>query len=193
MSERTGTKTISHNARVLEDLYFAKLDASLLQKKREEMSREKAHSDLKEQLFFSDETISELLDIDVDVHTLRVVTLIPLIQVAWADHELSREEVEAILRAAHHEGIEEGSHEHELLEEWLSDEPDTELFTAWQNFIHEKSRYLPKKEAIALREYVLEAATKIARASGGFLGFGAISEEESDTLTQIKNAFQIVD
>lgn len=191
MSKPSGTESLSHNAATLENLFFAKKDAKLLSIRRAEQTLEQRKAALQEFTSFSTETINELVENGIDQHTLKAVSLIPLLAVAWADHHLDQKETKSILRAAHAEGIDDGSDEYELLEHWLNEEPEPSLFQAWKHLIAESVQKLSAEEVQSLESQVLKLTQRVAEAAGGFLGFASVSDEENVVLQEIKDAFSV--
>ena len=191
MSKPSGTESLSHNAATLENLFFAKKDAKLLSIRRAEQTLEQRKAALQEFTSFSTETINELVENGIDQHTLKAVSLIPLLAVAWADHHLDQKETKSILRAAHAEGIDDGSDEYELLEHWLNEEPEPSLFQAWKHLIAESVQKLSAEEAQSLESQVLKLTQRVAEAAGGLLGFASVSDEENGVLQEIKGAFSV--
>lgn len=189
MSKPSGTESLSHNAATLENLFFAKKDAKLLSIRRAEQTLEQRKADLHEITSLSAETINELIENGIDQHTLKVASLIPLLAVAWADHNLDQKEVKSILRAAQVEGIKDDSDEYGLLEHWLNKEPEPSLFQAWKHLIAESVQNLSADEVQSLKTQVLELTQKVAEADGGFLGFASVSAEEKGILQEIEAAF----
>ena len=190
MSKPSGTESLNHNAATLEDLFFAKRDALLLKKKKEDLSIEEKRKSLQDHTSFSAKTIEELVILGIDYKALKVVSLIPLIQVAWADGYMDKKEAEAILRAAHSEGIEDDSAEFVLLEHWLNETPAPELFQAWKDFTKDSIKDLPNVDVQILKTQVLNIARKVAESAGGFLGFASISDVEKNVIEEIENAFE---
>lgn len=190
MSKPSGTESLTHNAAALEDLFFAKRDALLLKKKKEEASLEERKKSLRENTKFSTETIDELVSLGIDHNTLKIVCLIPLLQVAWADGYIDRKETESILRAAHAEGIEDDSAEIELLELWLQEKPDQSLFQAWRDLTADSIKNLANEDVQILKTQVLKISRKVAEAAGGFLGFGSISDVEQAVINEIESSFE---
>ena len=189
MSKPTGTQSISHNAHILEDLFFAKQDAQLIKEAKTQRSRAEQKEHLCKALFLSEETADELLDQGIDCHTLDALTVIPLLAVAWSKHSMDQREKEEILRAAHHEGLEEGSKAHALLEHWLLQEPETELFATWKQVMRETAAHSSSEETAKKKSYYLDLSERVARTAGGFLGFGSISKEEQAILNEIDACF----
>ena len=190
MSKLTGTESLSHNASTLEDLFFAKRDALLMKNKKEQITLETRRQSLKEHTSFSEKTIDELAALGIDYTALKVVSLIPLIQVAWADNYMDSKEIEAILRAAHAEGIEEDSVEFSLVEHWINENPDPSLFQAWKDFTADSIKNMANEDIEILKSHILNISQKVAESAGGFLGFGSVSDVEQVVIKQIKAAFQ---
>jgi hypothetical protein len=189
MSKPSGTESLSHNTATLENLFFAKKDAQLLSILRADQTLEQRKSVLHEITSLSAETINQLIENGIDQHTLKAVSLIPLLAVAWADHRLDQNEATSILRAAQAEGIEDGSNEYKLLKNWLKNEPGPSLLQAWKHWIAELVHNLSADEVQSLKVHVLKLTQKVAEADGGFLGFASVSAKESGILQEIESAF----
>ena len=190
MSKPSGTESLSHNAATLEDLFFAKRDALLLKRKKEQLSQEEKRKSLQENTNFSAETIDKLLQLGLDYNSLSVVSLIPLLQVAWADGYMDLKESDSILRAAHSIGIDDDSVEFSLLEEWITASPNSGLFEAWKSFTSDSIKNLSEIEVTILKTQILKITKKVAESAGGFLGFASISAVEQNVIKQVETAFE---
>jgi hypothetical protein len=69
----------------------------------------------------SDPVIDVLVELDVHAETVAAFSIVPLIEVAWADGGIHDKERAAILKAAEERGIEIGSPNHDLFERWLDE------------------------------------------------------------------------
>jgi hypothetical protein len=49
---------------------------------------------------------------------------------------------------------------------------------------------MPPQELAALKAGLMERAKAVARASGGFLGVGAVSSAEQDSIDRLESAFR---
>ncbi len=122
--------------------------------------------------------------------TLAALTLIPLVEVAWADGRMDENEQRAVLAGAEASGIVAGSPSHGLLRVWLDERPDTEMLAAWAEFIAAICEELSVEGRARLREAIVGRARDVAEAAGGFMGLGAISREEARVLETLEAAFR---
>ena len=111
--------------KALEESFFAKENARLL----DHMKAEKASKASKERLAeisgIDDEAVlGKLAALNIESDTWAAISLVPLVEVAWADGKIDEKERRAVLSAAEANGIFSGSPSHELLESWLSRRPD---------------------------------------------------------------------
>jgi len=126
-----------------------------------------------------------LLDLDVETTVLTALSLVPLVEVAWADGKMDAEERTAILAASGDQGIQPGSSAHDLLASWLEHLPRPELFAAWRAYIEAVLEPLTPGEREELRVGLVERARRVAEAAGGILGLGAISGSERLVLARL--------
>jgi hypothetical protein len=95
-------KSIFADARALEDAFFTKENARLLEQLKEKQKREA----LREVVQIKDETfLDRLIELGIGPETVLALTLVPLIAVAWADGTLDGRERDAIIKAAEEKGV----------------------------------------------------------------------------------------
>ena len=140
----------------------------------------------------SDEAVlRRLAGLGIRADTLAALTLIPLIEVAWADGKMDAREREAILFGAESTGIPKESPSHSLLRIWIEDPPAPELVDAWSEFIRTLCREFNDEQRARLQRNILIRARGVAEAAGGFLGLGPkVSKEERAVLESLERAFQ---
>jgi GTP1/Obg family GTP-binding protein len=64
------------------------------------------------------------------------------------------------------------------------------MLEAWKHYVQELRRQLDAKEAEELRRELLDRAYSVARAAGGFLGFGdKMSAAERSMLAKLEEVF----
>jgi hypothetical protein len=181
---------LTAKARALEDSFFADENARLLQKLREASVREEKKREFRHLLMIKKEDVLEaLVDLGVEPETLIAFSLVPLVEVAWADGEIQPKEREAIIRAAVERGVEEGSATADLLRNWLTTKPDAKLLVTWRGYIEELMGALNEGSARELKSSVIGRARAVAEAAGGFLGVGSISAAEKKKLDELEWAF----
>ena len=107
------------------------------------------------------------------------------------DQELMRQlrGREEVLSAAEARGVEKGALCYQVLEDWLRNRPDDQLFAAWRDYIAEVRKALGGEELQQLRDDVIRRARDVARETGGVLGLGTVSEAEEAILTDVARAF----
>ncbi len=139
----------------------------------------------------TDEAVAEeAMELGFDRSTARVLHLVPLIQMAWADDSVQEGEREEILKIADQNGIERGTPAYEFLELLLAQRP-TDLFFERTNRV---IRHLLANNATgAEAETLIEQARAVAEAAGGIpiLGLNKISKEERDLIDKFANIFKL--
>jgi hypothetical protein len=177
--------------RSLEDEFFHREDARLKEKLREAAQREGAREALARASGIKNpEIVERLIGLGVRPETVTALSLVPLVEVAWADGSVDDNERRMILERAGASGVAPGSTERTLLEEWLKRKPDLKLLTAWTHLIQGLCQQLSREEAATLKAGLLERARTVAGSSGGFLGMGSkVSVAEADMIKRLDRAF----
>jgi len=191
MKYSENVKGLKATARALEDSFFAKENARVLQELRAASVREEKKKEFREYLNIeSEDVLDALIDLEVEPETLVAFTLVPLVEVAWADGEIQPKEREAIIKAAMESGVEDGSPTCTLLRNWLQTPPDPVLLETWRGYIEELMISLGERARTHLKSSSIGRARAIAEAAGGFLGIGSISAAEKKKLEELEWAFE---
>lgn len=179
----------------LEEAFYLEEDRKLIEKYRELKKMEDNKRGLAEVSGIHNEAVlKKLVELNVKTETLASLSLVPLIEVAWADGDVEPEEKEAVLDAAAKIGFKKGKVDHVLLDQWLTHKPKPELMVAWENFVKGLCEALPAHERDDLRKEVMTHAREVASSTGGFLGLGSkISDEEEKVLRRMDAAFSSAD
>ena len=127
----------------------------------------------------SDEIAAEALELGFDRQTARILHLVPVIQIAWADDNVQDSERKQILDMAAEAGIASGA-ALEYLELLLDQRPSDVYFERTNKVI----KHLLETDA-AEGDDILAHAHAVAGAAGGFFGFGTISSEEKELLAKL--------
>jgi hypothetical protein len=176
--------------RSLEEAFFAKQNQELVQRLRSRQEREERTHAIRQASGIEDpDLLARLVDLGLGPDTVAALSLVPLIEVAWADGDVHPKERQAVLQAAAESGVETGSTAADLLESWLARRPDPALLTAWKEFVRSLSSELAPDARRALRDDVLGRAERVAEAAGGLLGAAAISGKERDKIYELDHAF----
>ena len=178
-------------ARALTDSFFAEENARILKKLREATVREEKKKEFREYLNIdNDEVLEALVELSVEPETLVAFTLVPLVEVAWADGKIQPKERDAILKAAVEGGVAEGSPTHSLLKNWLQTPPNPKLLETWKGYIEELMPSLGDRTRAHMKSGIIGRARAIAEAAGGFLGVASISAAEKKMLEELEWAFE---
>jgi hypothetical protein len=178
---------LNNSGKSLEEAFFAKENARLLEQLRAKAQREERRKALREVILIQDDgLVDHLLDLGLGPETVLAVTLIPLAMVAWADGSIEPKEREAILRAGAEKGIVPGSVAGQVLNSWLTEPLSAELVATWRRYIQTIWPELTPHERGEVRKMGLERARMVAEAAGGFLGLGSrISVQEQAVLDDL--------
>lgn len=182
--------TLEDRAKALEDQFFEKEN----QKKLEAMRAKEAAQATREELrkasgMTDDKVLDKLIGLGLKTNTIAALSLVPLIEVAWADGEIQDNERNAILQGAHGKGLEQGTDGYELLQSWLKRRPDRALIEAWESYIQALTGQLNDEQNKLLKNQIVGFAKMVAAAAGGFLGIGKVSSAEEKILARIESAF----
>jgi hypothetical protein len=178
-------------AKALTDSFFAEENARVLKELREATAREEKKKEFQEYLNIdNDEVLEALIELAVEPETLVAFTLVPLVEVAWADGEIQPKERDAILKAAIERGVAEGSPTHILLKNWLQTPPNPMLLETWKGYIEELMASLGDRTRAHMKTGVMGRARAIAEAAGGFLGVASISAAEKKMLDELEWSFE---
>lgn len=173
----------------LEEAFFRNMDRKLIGELRAKKEREQQIDELAAASGIAHrEVLGALLDAGMHSEALVAVGLVPLIEVAWADHAMDAGERDAIMKAARDAGVTRGSTAAELLFAWLERRPGAELLEAWKGYAAALVAELGSEDAATVRCDIMSRAQAVAEAAGGFLGLGSVSREERRMLNELAAA-----
>ena len=133
--------------------------------------------------------LMELIDCGVRAESLNILTLVPLVHVAWSNGRIEDEERLAILEAAAQVGVQADSPGFVLLNGWLCCRPHRTLIRTWKDYVAAIKKLLSPEAYKELRLSTVNRARTIAEASGGVLGFLKVSRAEEDAIQELNLAF----
>lgn len=170
----------------LEDEYFRKQEQELIEKMRERVARETDRQQMAEATGVADQEVLEALqELGYNAATVRLLYLVPLVQVAWAEGGVSDDERSMILEIAAARGITPDTAAYEQLTQWLDKEPSAEFFENTLRAVRVMIEALPEHHRANSRQSLVEFCTHVAEVSGGFLGLRKISDEERTMIARI--------
>src|SRR6185369_12657844 len=109
-----------------------------------------------------DAVLDKLIGLGLRGNTIAALSLVPLIEVAWADGEIQDNERTAILQGAHGKGLEQGSDGYELLQSWLKRKPAPALIEAWEAYIKALTGQLNDEQNKLLKNQIVGFAKMVA-------------------------------
>lgn len=174
--------------KALEESFFAKESEKLreaLQEKEQAQAKRQALSAASG--ITDDAVLEELIALDIRSDTLAALSLVPLVEVAWADGTIEDDERSAILSAAKEAGL--SGESAALLDGWLVTRPSHEVVSAWKDYVAALASTMDAAAKDKLKQDLLGRARTVAESAGGFLGIGKISIEEEAKLEALARAF----
>ncbi len=174
--------------KALEESFFAKESDKLrkaLQEKEEAKNKKDALSAASG--ITDDAVLEQLVALDIRSDTLAALSLVPLVEVAWADGTMDDSERSAILSAAKDAGL--SGESAALLDGWLATRPSYKVLSAWKDYVSALASTMDAAAKDKLKQELLGRARAVAESAGGFLGIGKISSEEEDKLEELARAF----
>jgi hypothetical protein len=174
--------------KALEDEFFRREDQRLIGRLNELKAAEATREALaKASGITNPAVLDELMALGIRAETVAALSIVPLVEVAWADGTLDAKERRAIVERAN---VARGSTVGALVEAWLDRRPDPKLFTAWTHLVQGMCEQLEPDGAARLKTGLLEQAAAVATASGGLFGVGSkVSRAEASMLARLEAAF----
>ena len=182
--------TLEERGKALENQFYEKENKEKLAAMKSKLDSQRTKEELRKASGMTDEAVLEkLVHLGLRANTIAALSLVPLIQVAWADGAIQDNERVAILQGAHGKGLEKGTDGYELLQTWLQKRPSDELIEAWEAYIQALASQLNDEQRRLLKNQIVGFAKMVAAAAGGFLGIGRVSASEEKVLNRIEAAF----
>jgi hypothetical protein len=177
--------------KALEDSFFAR-ESDRLRKALFEKEILKAQKELLAEVsgINDDAVLEHMVALGIGADTLAALSLVPLVEVAWADGSVDDKERDTILAAAEAAGLGRESASAQLLEGWLTIRLDAEMVAAWKEYVGALSATLSDERKEAFKQELLSRTRSVAQASGGVLGFGTkVSKSERAVMDELAQAF----
>jgi hypothetical protein len=182
--------TLEERGRALENEFYEKQDKEKLAAMKTKLDSQSSRDELRKASGMTDDAVlDKLVALGLRGNTIAALSLVPLIEVAWADGEIQDNERTAILQGAHGKGLEQGSDGYELLQSWLKRKPAVALIEAWEAYIKALTGQLNDEQNKLLKNQIVGFAKMVAASAGGFLGIGKVSASEEKVLHRIDAAF----
>nr|MBA3949577.1 hypothetical protein [Acidobacteriota bacterium] len=162
MSDKDAFK---ERGKALEDEYFHRKERELIEKMRAKARVDAAQQELGTHTGVADpQILADLHELGYTAETISLLHLVPLVQMAWAEGQVSRREHDLIIEAARARGIESGTAADTQLQGWLTTRPSDALFTTTLRAIAAMFASRSDEERAAGEKDLLSYLTSIASA-----------------------------
>ncbi len=173
-----------------ENAYFREQDAKLIAKLRQKARLSEIAHALAEKLHTDEPALLQRIKkLGVTLDTGSAFILAPLVEVAWADGDVSHAERDTILHIAKQRGMAPGSADYRQLLDWLAHRPSDEVFRTALEAIRIGLSVLPPDESEKRIATLIKACEDVAQAAGGMaqlLRLDGVSYAESAVIATIR-------
>jgi len=167
-----------------EEDYFQKKDRKLIEQMRQRAKAQQQLRELGEQVGVTDPELSrELAELGFTLETVKLLPLIPVLEMAWAEGGVTGAERKMVVDLARGRGIEAGSTADQQLVKWLDRRPEDTLFRRAGRLISALVESGGRFDITP--DDIIKYCEAIAEASGGLFGIRRVSPEERATLSHI--------
>jgi len=172
--------------RAHEEEYFQRKDRELIEKIRAQAKVQQQLREMGEKIGVTDPEISrELAELGFTPETVRLLPLMPILEMAWAEGEVTGSERKLMVDIARSRGFEEGSAADRQLVDWLERRPVASVFRRASRLIG--ALFASGGRFDITPDDIIQHCEAIADASGGLFGIRRVSTEERATLARIAN------
>ncbi len=183
--------TLDDRRRALEEEFFSKQNKELTAKLAAAAQAKATREELQRLTGISDEKLLDALTgLNVGGAATLVLSLYPVVAVAWADGSFDQKEKKVVGELAKTLGIEAGSAAEGYLNTWLAQKPEPHWFELWAEYTKALASQLSASDRELLKATVLQRARVVAEVSGGFLGVAfRVSQAEQAVLDKLSAVF----
>ncbi len=151
----------------LEEEYHRKKDFALLEKLKAVFQQKVDKESIRKATGITNEAVLDrLVAMQLDGEVMRAFQLYPLVEIAWADGDLSEHEAASVLAEGEKQGVRPGSRAYRMLEDRLHKGPDPEARKIWFLYAEELKKALSPSELETFRTDLMERARGIVAATG---------------------------
>lgn len=174
------SEMLRDRARALEREFFRSEPAPLTEPPPQSASQESAQEAMTGVGITAPEVLGRLMVLDINPRIVTALSLVPLVEVAWADGSLDLAERRTILERVEPPGFAPGSIERAVLEGWLARRPGPRLFAAWAELVRGMCAQMDRTAVAALKRGLLDQARAVA---------GTSSDAEADVIRRLESVF----
>lgn len=185
------TDSLDDRRKALEEQFFQQHEKELVQKLKDAAAKETTRDELQKLTGISDTAVLDALaSLKLGGAATLVMSLFPVIEVAWADGKIDEKEQAAILEASKSIGLEKATPAYEFLQKWIAEKPEPSWHTLWADYVQALVKNMKPDDKALLKATVMGRSLTVAEASGGFLGVAfRVSDAEKRVLAKLEAAF----
>ena len=151
----------------LEEEYYRKKEFELLEKLKAVFQKKVDKESISKATGITNEVVLDrLVAMQLNGELMGAFQLYPLVEIAWADGDLSADEARSVLAAGEKQGLRPGTRAYRMLEDRLHKGPDPEARKIWFLYAEELKKVLSRDELDRVRHDLLERARGIVAATG---------------------------
>lgn len=175
----------------LEDQFFKTQNEELVKRMKAAAKANATKEELKRLTGIENEHVLDaMVKLNVGPAATVVMSVLPMVEIAWADGAVDEKERKLILEEAGRHGLKQDSEGALVLARWLDEKPDASWGPLWTSYVTELSHALSAEDRALLKSEVLGHAQRVASASGKVMGLGSgISKAERAVLDRLATAF----
>jgi hypothetical protein len=176
-----------------EEKYFEQKETEwrkdVRREKRLEAIRHQEREGIADALRTTEDVAEEALELGFDQDTARVLPLVPLIEMAWADGKVTSAEGRTVRELAEKFGLQRDSEAFDFLQLMLDERPSKLFFERVNRVVRHLIEANPDSWGY---ESLVDLTKKVAEASGGFFGLtDPINSEEQELLHEFAELFAV--
>jgi len=150
-----------------EEEHFRKKEFELLEKLKGVFQKKVDKESLRQASGVTDENLLDrMVEIQLKGEMMSAFQLYPLVEIAWADGDLSESEARSVLAAGEEHGIRPGTRAYEFLERRLHEGPNPEARKVWFLYAEQLRKNLTPRELEVFREDLLARARAVVASTG---------------------------
>ena len=190
-THRMATDSFEDRRKALEEHFFLLHDKALVEKMKDAAARAASKEELMHLTgITNDQVLESLATLKLGGAATLVMSLLPIIEVAWADGKLDEKERKVILELSKSIGLDLGSPAFNYLSKWLDEKPEPSWHQLWADYVKALVAQMKPDDKAMLKATILGRARVVAEASGGFMGVAfRVSAAETRVLAKLEAAF----
>ncbi|MGB7328883.1 MAG: hypothetical protein WBD31_28650 [Rubripirellula sp.] len=135
--------------------------------------------------------IDALIDAGFSPETIPALQLVPIAFAAWASGSVTDEECQAAVWSIYESRLLEQPVAASRVQNWIDVRPGQELWDLWVEYTECRLLKMPPIIRQLVGKQLLEQATAVALASGGYFGIGKVCAAEQTILDAIAEIYRI--